>query len=74
VEMVCLTLIPDTTSGNTEDGPGECYTARAEVVEIVLYFCRPILPESPFDATRRAPTTSGGGTERNYRGDCSTIP
>src|SRR4029077_8639639 len=40
---------------NTEYGPGERHAARAEVVEIVLYFCRPILRESPLDATADGP-------------------
>src|SRR3954466_7895622 len=41
--------------GNAKDGPGEAHVACAEVVEIVLDFCAPILPESPFDATADGP-------------------
>jgi hypothetical protein len=32
--------------------------ARAKVLEIVLHFCRPILPESPFAAAASGPTRS----------------
>src|SRR5256714_3066146 len=45
--------------GNAKDGPGECHVASAEVVEIVLDFCGPILPKSPFDATADRPACSG---------------
>jgi hypothetical protein len=45
--------------GNAKDGPGEAHVACAEVVEIVLDFCGPILPESPFDATADGPACAG---------------
>ena len=41
--------------GDAANRPGQCQIARVEVIEIVLNFCRPIVPKGPFETAANCP-------------------